>query len=75
MLRPNTSPIADIAALRKLCSRGIPDEPSWLRPRIWKLFFGILPALKTSWQREMRQQRANYYVNITLLHAESSAKL
>ncbi|ESK96876.1 duf292 domain-containing protein [Moniliophthora roreri MCA 2997] len=61
MLHPNTSPMVDIAILRKLCSRGIPDKLSWLRPRIWKLFFGILPALKASWQREMHQQRANYY--------------
>ncbi|KAK1224708.1 hypothetical protein PQX77_012381 [Marasmius sp. AFHP31] len=58
ILDPNTMPIVDIAALRRLC---IPDDPRWLRPRIWKLYFGILPGMKTSWSREMNQQRSSYY--------------
>ncbi|KAK7054990.1 hypothetical protein VNI00_003453 [Paramarasmius palmivorus] len=61
ILHPNTTPVVDIVLLRKLCNRGIPDQPSWLRPRIWKLFFGTLPALKASWHKENIQQRANYY--------------
>ncbi|KAF9264775.1 hypothetical protein L218DRAFT_202911 [Marasmius fiardii PR-910] len=61
ILDSNSSPVVDIAALRKLCARGIPDDPPWLRPRIWKLFFGTLPVLKASWDREMNQQRSSYY--------------
>lgn len=52
LLDPDATPVVDLPQLRKLCSRGqdlnyisaanthfdtgIPDEPSWLRPRIWK---------------------------------------
>ncbi|KAL0573269.1 hypothetical protein V5O48_008676 [Marasmius crinis-equi] len=61
ILDPNTIPVVDIAALRRLCSRGIPEELSWLRPKVWKLYFGILPLMKTSWHREMNQQRSSYY--------------
>ncbi|KAG7092365.1 hypothetical protein E1B28_008724 [Marasmius oreades] len=61
ILNPDTLPVVDIAALRKLCARGIPDKPSWLRPKIWKLFFGTLPVLKASWHRVMNQQRSDYY--------------
>ncbi|KAJ6547443.1 regulator of Vps4 activity in the MVB pathway-domain-containing protein [Mycena capillaripes] len=61
ILDPETSPAVDMPRLRKLCSRGIPDEPAWLRARVWKLFFGTLPVLKASWSREARQQRESYY--------------
>ncbi|KAJ7940766.1 regulator of Vps4 activity in the MVB pathway-domain-containing protein [Mycena leptocephala] len=61
ILDPETSPAVDMPRLRKLCSRGIPDEPAWLRARVWKLFFGTLPVLKGTWSREARQQRESYY--------------
>ncbi|KAJ7098032.1 regulator of Vps4 activity in the MVB pathway-domain-containing protein [Mycena belliarum] len=61
ILDPETSPVVDMFKLRHLCARGIPDEPAWLRPRIWRLFFGTLPVLKSSWSLEARQQRDSYY--------------
>ncbi|KAJ7273592.1 regulator of Vps4 activity in the MVB pathway-domain-containing protein [Mycena haematopus] len=61
ILDPDASPAVDMPRLRQLCARGIPDEPTWLRARIWKLFFGTLPVLKASWSREARQQRESYY--------------
>ncbi|KAJ7285961.1 regulator of Vps4 activity in the MVB pathway-domain-containing protein [Mycena rebaudengoi] len=61
ILDPETSPAVDMLRLRQLCSRGIPDEPAWLRGRIWRLFLGTLPALKSSWAIEARHQRDSYY--------------
>ncbi|KAF9053556.1 hypothetical protein BDZ89DRAFT_1107262 [Hymenopellis radicata] len=55
------STLVDVPRLRQLCARGIPDHPSWLRPRIWKLFFGILPVLKANWEKEITSQRNSYY--------------
>ncbi|GLB35059.1 putative regulator of Vps4 activity in the MVB pathway [Lyophyllum shimeji] len=60
-LDPQGSTVVDMVELRELCSRGIPDEPRWLRPRVWKLLLGILPSLKASWQAEMTKQRESYY--------------
>ncbi|KDR81502.1 hypothetical protein GALMADRAFT_221365 [Galerina marginata CBS 339.88] len=51
----------DLPRLRKLCLRGIPHDPVWLRPRIWKLFFGVLPRKKVSWKAALTQQRDAYY--------------
>ncbi|KAJ6596779.1 regulator of Vps4 activity in the MVB pathway-domain-containing protein [Mycena vulgaris] len=61
ILAPEASPVVDMLMLRKLCSRGIPDEPAWLRARVWKLFLGTLPVLKSAWAREAQQQRDSYY--------------
>ncbi|KAG5636809.1 hypothetical protein H0H81_006797 [Sphagnurus paluster] len=61
LLDPQGSPVVDMAKLRQICSRGIPDEPSWIRPRIWKLFLGILPVLKASWEKDITKQRESYY--------------
>ncbi|KAF5387100.1 hypothetical protein D9615_001614 [Tricholomella constricta] len=61
ILDPQSSPVVDMVKLRRICCRGIPDEPSWLRPRIWKLFLGILPVIKASWGKEMQQHRESYY--------------
>ncbi|KAG1877863.1 regulator of Vps4 activity in the MVB pathway-domain-containing protein [Suillus subalutaceus] len=55
------SPIVDLPRLRRLCSQGLPDEPPWLRPRIWKLLLGTVPVLKSTWQKENRKQRDSYY--------------
>ncbi|KAK0240250.1 regulator of Vps4 activity in the MVB pathway-domain-containing protein [Armillaria nabsnona] len=67
ILASDSSPLVDLPRLRKLCSRGIPDQPPWLRPRIWKLFFGILPVLKSSWSKELGNQRKSYYAIRRLL--------
>ncbi|OAX43570.1 hypothetical protein K503DRAFT_126164 [Rhizopogon vinicolor AM-OR11-026] len=61
ILDPEGSPIVDLPRLRRLCSQGLPDEPPWLRPRIWKLLLGTLPVLKSTWQKENRKQRDSYY--------------
>ncbi|KAJ7582883.1 regulator of Vps4 activity in the MVB pathway-domain-containing protein [Mycena floridula] len=61
ILESTSSPIVDLPRLQKLCSQGIPDEPAWLRPRIWKLFFSNLPVLKRSWPMAMQKQRESYY--------------
>ena len=53
LLDPDATTVVDLPQLQKLCSRGqdlnymcaasahlitgIPDVPSWLRPRVWKL--------------------------------------
>ncbi|KAJ7156093.1 regulator of Vps4 activity in the MVB pathway-domain-containing protein [Mycena crocata] len=61
ILDPEASLAVDMPRLRQLCSRGIPDEPAWLRARVWKLFFGTLPVLKSTWSRDAQQQRDSYY--------------
>ncbi|KAG1756520.1 regulator of Vps4 activity in the MVB pathway-domain-containing protein [Suillus paluster] len=61
ILDPEGSPIVDLPRLRRLCSQGLPDEPPWLRPRIWKLLLGTLPVLKSTWKKENRKQRDSYY--------------
>ncbi|KAL1687682.1 regulator of Vps4 activity in the MVB pathway-domain-containing protein [Schizophyllum commune] len=61
ILNPEATPVVDLPRLRELCALGLPDEPSWVRPRIWKLFFGILPVLKSSWTGDMKKQRDSYY--------------
>ncbi|KAF8120803.1 regulator of Vps4 activity in the MVB pathway-domain-containing protein [Boletus edulis] len=55
------SPIVDLPRLRAICARGLPDDPPWVRPRIWKLLFGTLPILKTTWAKESQKQRDSYY--------------
>ncbi|KAJ7063188.1 regulator of Vps4 activity in the MVB pathway-domain-containing protein [Mycena amicta] len=62
ILDPQISPVVDMARLRILCARGIPDHgPPWLRARLWRLFFNTLPVLKSTWPREASQQRDSYY--------------
>ncbi|KAJ3786155.1 regulator of Vps4 activity in the MVB pathway-domain-containing protein [Lentinula aff. detonsa] len=56
-----SSPLVDLANLRRLCARGIPDEPATLRPRIWRALLGTLPVLKASWSKEASKQRESYY--------------
>ncbi|KAG7452620.1 uncharacterized protein BT62DRAFT_925178 [Guyanagaster necrorhizus] len=67
ILASDSSPLVDLPRLRKLCSRGIPDQPPWLRPRIWKLFFDVLPVLKSSWSKEIGNQRKSYYALVRRL--------
>ncbi|KAL4068130.1 regulator of Vps4 activity in the MVB pathway-domain-containing protein [Scleroderma citrinum] len=61
VLDSESSPVVDLVQLRKLCSRGVPDDPPWIRPRLWRLFFGTLPVLKRTWEKESRKQREAYY--------------
>ncbi|KAF9448344.1 hypothetical protein P691DRAFT_729792 [Macrolepiota fuliginosa MF-IS2] len=60
VLNPATASSIDMTRLRHLCIQGIPDEPSWLRPRIWKLFLNILSSNKASW-KDISKQRDAYY--------------
>ncbi|KZT56525.1 hypothetical protein CALCODRAFT_497304 [Calocera cornea HHB12733] len=32
----STRPTVDREELRRVCARGIPNEPSWIRTRAWK---------------------------------------
>ncbi|KDQ60737.1 hypothetical protein JAAARDRAFT_560385 [Jaapia argillacea MUCL 33604] len=62
LLDPNSStPAIDISRLRRLSVQGIPDQPSWLRPRIWRLLLGNLPLQRSSWEIESGKQRESYY--------------
>ncbi|KAG9005032.1 hypothetical protein FRB94_001855 [Tulasnella sp. JGI-2019a] len=55
------SRVADLDILRGICSRGIPEEPPWIRPRVWKLLLGCLPPQKDMWATEARKSRDRYY--------------
>ncbi|KAH9952151.1 regulator of Vps4 activity in the MVB pathway-domain-containing protein [Amylocystis lapponica] len=61
MLDPSTKPVVDVTRLRELCSHGLPEYPSWLRSRIWRLLLGTLPPEKASWDSETKKNRDNYY--------------
>ncbi|KAI0341794.1 hypothetical protein BDW22DRAFT_274083 [Trametopsis cervina] len=61
LLDPTSIPVVDLSRLRLLCSHGLPEYPSWLRPRVWRLLLGTLPPQKSSWKEEARKQRENYY--------------
>ncbi|KAH6918696.1 regulator of Vps4 activity in the MVB pathway-domain-containing protein [Coprinopsis sp. MPI-PUGE-AT-0042] len=62
IMNPGEGKDVDMIALRRFCSYvGIPDEPSWLRPRIWKLFLGLVPVKQDSETREVSRQRDCYY--------------
>ncbi|KAF9001872.1 regulator of Vps4 activity in the MVB pathway-domain-containing protein [Cyathus striatus] len=60
ILNPAVSQL-DKQHLRKLCSRGIPDEPSWFRPRIWKLLLGSEDSEHQSTPTLIKKQRDTYY--------------
>ncbi|KAI0831488.1 regulator of Vps4 activity in the MVB pathway-domain-containing protein [Trametes gibbosa] len=61
ILDPEIAGTVELARLRSLSAHGLPSHPPWLRPRVWKLLLGTLPVDKSSWSREFRQQRDNYY--------------
>ncbi|KAI6028901.1 regulator of Vps4 activity in the MVB pathway-domain-containing protein [Pisolithus orientalis] len=56
-----SSTVVDLSRLRRLCSHGLPDDPPWIRPRIWRLLFGTLPVSKSTWEKESQKQRESYY--------------
>ncbi|KAG8932678.1 hypothetical protein FRC02_000781 [Tulasnella sp. 418] len=51
----------DLNLLRSICSRGIPSQPPWIRPRVWKLLLGTLPPRKDEWPSECVKSRQRYY--------------
>ncbi|KAF8488788.1 regulator of Vps4 activity in the MVB pathway-domain-containing protein [Gautieria morchelliformis] len=51
----------DIRELRQICSRGIPSQPPWLRPRVWKLLLGTISQQKDSWEVDAHSKRRSYY--------------
>ncbi|KAF8894569.1 regulator of Vps4 activity in the MVB pathway-domain-containing protein [Infundibulicybe gibba] len=66
LLDPDAAPITDFPRLRKMCSNGIPDEPQWLRPRVWKVSWsqaasGTPVSSKAAWKIEVQKQRDSYY--------------
>ncbi|KAI6035977.1 regulator of Vps4 activity in the MVB pathway-domain-containing protein [Pisolithus microcarpus] len=60
-LNSGSSAVVDLSHLRRLCSHGLPDDPPWIRPRIWRLLFGTLPVSKSTSEKESRKQRESYY--------------
>ncbi|KIO04161.1 hypothetical protein M404DRAFT_555619 [Pisolithus tinctorius Marx 270] len=56
-----SSTVVDLPRLRRLCSHGLPDDPPWIRPRIWRLLFGTLPVSESTWEKESQKQRESYY--------------
>lgn len=50
----------DIAMLRSLSFRGIPNEIKGLRPLVWKVLLGYLPRETSKWEDEMRENKKTY---------------
>ncbi|KZT11262.1 uncharacterized protein LAESUDRAFT_720468 [Laetiporus sulphureus 93-53] len=61
MLDPSTMHDVDLPRLRMLCSHGLPEDPPWLRPKVWRLLLGTLPLVKAAWTEQNRKNRENYY--------------
>ncbi|KAI5124593.1 hypothetical protein M0805_003110 [Coniferiporia weirii] len=51
----------DIQKLRLIASTGLPVNPPWLRPRVWKLLLGTVPVTKIHWEIEAQKKREGYY--------------
>ncbi|KLT41650.1 hypothetical protein CC85DRAFT_247321 [Cutaneotrichosporon oleaginosum] len=62
--REATEQRVELTALRKLCSRGIPSQPAFVRPLAYSLVLGVLPPEKRAWKRTRRAQREKYYVSL-----------
>ncbi|KAL7420303.1 S-adenosylmethionine-dependent methyltransferase [Cryptotrichosporon argae] len=60
----------EMTALRKLCARGIPEYPRYLRPLAYSLLLGTLPPDKRAWRRSARAKRAEYYALVKALMDE-----
>lgn len=54
-------PVLDTAALRKLAWSGVPAE---VRPEVWKLLMGYLPANKEERTETLRRKREEYHLSI-----------
>ncbi|EJT98511.1 hypothetical protein DACRYDRAFT_118772 [Dacryopinax primogenitus] len=53
--------IVDRDEFRSLCVQGIPDEPSWIRTRAWKLLLDLIPNDKTTWNEEDEKAKTKYW--------------
>ncbi|KAG8770225.1 hypothetical protein FRC12_004431 [Ceratobasidium sp. 428] len=53
--------VVDIPQLRSLALHGIPEYPTWMRSRIWRLLLGALPPEKDKWEDTARKSRTRYY--------------
>ncbi|KAH8117358.1 regulator of Vps4 activity in the MVB pathway-domain-containing protein [Phellopilus nigrolimitatus] len=51
----------DMQKLRSVASSGLPANPPWLRPRVWKLLLGSTPPQKVHWEIEAQKKRESYY--------------
>ncbi|KAF8522218.1 regulator of Vps4 activity in the MVB pathway-domain-containing protein [Hysterangium stoloniferum] len=51
----------DLQELREIAVRGIPSQPAWLRPRLWKILLGTLSYQKDFWEVEAHMKRQSYY--------------
>ncbi|KZO99508.1 hypothetical protein CALVIDRAFT_596097 [Calocera viscosa TUFC12733] len=57
----STRPVVEREELRRLCAQGIPDEPSWIRTRAWKLLLELIPTDKTTWNEEDEKAKVRYW--------------
>jgi hypothetical protein len=53
--------VVSIGELQRLACQGIPDHPS-IRPTVWKLLLGYLPADHALWPYELEKKRSQYNV-------------
>ena len=61
----------DVKYLRKLASRGIPDEGSQ-RGVVWRLLLNYLPDQTDEWSAQLQASRAFYHQCVTDLHMMSN---
>ena len=52
----------DLTRLRKLAFLGISDEIKGLRPIVWRILLGYLPADTSKWDGILREHKASYDV-------------
>ncbi|XP_078156183.1 uncharacterized protein LOC144551947 [Carex rostrata] len=53
--------VVNIGELHRLACQGIPDHPG-IRPTLWKLLLGYLPAYHALWPYELEKKRSQYNV-------------
>jgi hypothetical protein len=63
--------VVDLKLLRRLASRGIPDEGSH-RGVVWRLLLGYLPAATDDWETALRTQRGFYQGLVTDLFDDAA---
>lgn len=51
--------VVNLTELRRLASQGIPDGAG-IRPTVWKILLGYLPADRALWASELAKKRAQY---------------
>jgi hypothetical protein len=63
--------VVDLKLLRRLASRGIPDEGSH-RGAVWRLLLGYLPAETNDWETALQTRRGFYQGLVTDLFADAA---